>query len=632
MSNRPDGVSASPAESAWLHPIAMWHAIGFRSRLILAGVGLQALALAAVVMVTSSLVEQHLREALQARIAELRPLINAALAVPMAQRDYASVAAVVRETVLMEGVDYLRVCDSEGREVAVAGRDPHLPAAAAPAQPAGGMRVFDTPLWLSGQRLGEVKVGLSLAAIEATRTAIVERISMIGTGVVIASSLLLTLLGYALTRPLRRLVQASRDISAGHYDIELATTRRDEIGVLMNAFDRMSHEVRRTVRELTDSHALAQRYLDEARSEHAQAETQKQRAEAANRAKSDFLANVSHEIRTPMNAILGFAALARESGVDERQRRYLDKVESGTRSLLGVLDDVLDYAKIEAGRLELEQQAFDPAALVAEVGELFAGQAASRGILLAMTIDDAMPALLLGDPLRLRQVLLNLVSNAVKFTEQGSVDLRARHETDPGGTGRLVVEVRDTGIGMSEAQLARVFAPFTQADSSITRRFGGTGLGLSIANRLATQMGGSLAATSQPGKGSTFTLAIPMSATQAPLPRAAAPGASSQPARPPSEALPSGTLPSEALPSGALPLEAAARARLAPLLQELVDRIEGRRLDAREPALAIETLLAGTAWQTRFEPIARAVRGLEFQTASRTLERFADNLDRSHQP
>jgi signal transduction histidine kinase len=599
----------------------MWRAHGFRARLILVGVGLQALALAAMAVVTSQLVERHLAQALQTRVADMRPLLNAALAVPMAQRDYASVAAVVRETVRMPDIDYLRVCDSEGREVAVAGRDPgqgFVPTAQTRGSP-GAMRLFDTALALEGQPLGEVKVGLSLDAVEATRAAIVNRIALIGGGLLLASSLLLGLLGYALTRPLRQLMQASREVSAGRYDIELATGRRDEIGMLMNAFDHMRHEVRRTVRELTESHALQLQYLAQAQAERAQAERLTRQAEAASRAKSDFLANVSHEIRTPMNAILGFAALARETGLDERQRGYLERVESGTRSLLSVLDDILDFAKIEVGRLELEAAAFDPTAVITDVGELFAGQAARRGITLAVQVDPDMPERLLGDPLRVRQILMNLTSNAVKFTERGSVCLRAAYRATAPGDHRLIVEVEDTGIGMSDAQMARVFEPFTQADGSITRRFGGTGLGLSIANRLAAQMGGSLEVRSTPGQGTTFMLSLPLPATQASQPPATTPAVTGapRPAPPPK---------AEALPL-ARDLAGPRRAELRALLEELGQRLDGRRIDANEPVASIEALLAGTDWLPGFAPIAYAVRALDFAAAARQLGGFVAALD-----
>lgn len=599
----------------------MWRAHGFRARLILVGVGLQALALAAMALVTSQLVERHLAQALQTRVADMRPLLNAALAVPMAQRDYASVAAVVRETVLMPDIDYLRVCDSEGREVAVAGRDPGpgpVPAAGVESGP-GAMRLFDTALALEGQPLGTVKLGLSLDAVEATRAAIVNRIALIGGGLLLASSLLLGLLGYALTRPLRRLVQASREISAGRYDVELATGRRDEIGMLMNAFDHMRREVRRTVGELTESHALQQRYLAQAQAERAQAERLTRQAEAASRAKSDFLANVSHEIRTPMNAILGFAALARETGLDERQRGYLERVESGTRSLLSVLDDILDYAKIEVGRLELEAAAFDPSALITDVGELFAGQAERRGITLAVRVDRDMPERLLGDPLRVRQILMNLASNAVKFTERGSVCLRAACREAAPGDHRLIVEVEDTGIGMSDAQMARVFEPFAQADGSITRRFGGTGLGLSIANRLAAQMGGTLEVRSAPGHGTTFTLSLPLPTPQVLQPPATAHAVMDAPRL----ALPPGAEASPSVQALAGPL----REELGALLEELVQRLDGRRIDANETVEAIAALLANTHWVPGFAPIANAVRALDFGAADRQLRVFVAALD-----
>ncbi len=234
----------------------------------------------------------------------------------------------------------------------------------------------------------------------------------------------------------------------------------------------------------------------------------KEAAERANRAKSDFLANMSHEIRTPMNAIVGLTHLVQQMPLNEKQAGYLDRVRSSADALLAIINEILDLSKIEAGRLELERTDFDLSSLLQGVQELTLPRAIEKGLNLVMAIDGGLPRYLVGDPLRLTQVLINLTGNAVKFTHAGDIVLGARllHQVD--GTVTLLFWVRDTGIGLTEAQLATLFQSFQQADSSTTRRFGGTGLGLSITRRLVSLMGGRVWATSRPDRGSTFSFTV----------------------------------------------------------------------------------------------------------------------------
>ena len=234
----------------------------------------------------------------------------------------------------------------------------------------------------------------------------------------------------------------------------------------------------------------------------------KQAAEAANQAKSAFLANVSHEIRTPLNAVLGFIHLLQDTALSPKQKDYLDKAEVSAEHLHGLISDLLDFSRIEAGRLELEETQFDPRAAMETLSGILAQRAAEKGLRLTVELDPGLPSAVLGDPLRLGQVLLNLGSNAVKFTGSGQVTLAARLLERAGDWVRLCFEVGDTGIGMTQAQMAGLFQPFTQADESITRRFGGMGLGLAISLRLARMMGGEIEVSSQPGLGSRFSLVL----------------------------------------------------------------------------------------------------------------------------
>ncbi|RYY78547.1 MAG: response regulator, partial [Comamonadaceae bacterium] len=234
-------------------------------------------------------------------------------------------------------------------------------------------------------------------------------------------------------------------------------------------------------------------------------------AESANRLKGQFLAHMSHELRTPMNAVLGLAQLLREEVREPAQADLLQRILAAGRSLRGILDDVLDLSKIEAGQLHLEDGPVDLEAVVAHVDGLLRPAAQAKGLLLAVGMPPrGSLAGLHGDALRIEQVLVNLVGNAIKFTRRGEVRLQVACEPPKDGRARLVVQVSDTGVGMTPDVLERLFTPFTQADAGVTRQFGGTGLGLAISRRLARQMGGDVRVASTPGAGSTFTLELPL--------------------------------------------------------------------------------------------------------------------------
>jgi PAS domain S-box-containing protein len=239
-------------------------------------------------------------------------------------------------------------------------------------------------------------------------------------------------------------------------------------------------------------------------------------AEAANRAKSAFLANTSHELRTPLNAMLGLARMAAVSDVDETlRRRYLDQIADSAQSLAGIISDILDLSKIEAGKLQLETTSFDLAELLHSLEQTYQTLAAAHGLTLRFEVDEGLRQPVSGDPLRVRQIVTNYLSNAIKFTSQGGVRVRA--DRLPGGAVRI--EVIDTGPGIEEAAQAHLFRPFTQADQSTTRRFGGTGLGLSICRELALLMGGDVGVDGLPGQGSCFWALLPLPPTgAAPLP------------------------------------------------------------------------------------------------------------------
>ena len=239
----------------------------------------------------------------------------------------------------------------------------------------------------------------------------------------------------------------------------------------------------------------------------------RERAEAASRAKSRFLATVSHEFRTPLNGIIGLTALLRETGLTPDQETYARAVQSSGEALLTLIDDMLDFAKIEAGRLDLRPEPTEIEALLQDVAELLAGRAHAKGIDIAVSLGSGVPSLVSVDPTRLRQVLVNLAGNGVKFTEKGGVTLSASATPAADGTTQIRFAVADTGRGVAPEDAERIFGEFEQGDTALTRRHGGAGLGLAICRQLVRRMGGELTVTSAPGGGSVFafTLALPTS-------------------------------------------------------------------------------------------------------------------------
>ncbi|MGL6316468.1 two-component sensor histidine kinase BarA [Vibrio sp. WXL103] len=369
--------------------------------------------------------------------------------------------------------------------------------------------------------LGYISMELDLSSLRLQQyREIIIAISVMILGLALSTAFALRLM-HDVTRPIDHMREVVGRIRRGHVDVRIDGKMHGELDSLKNGINAMAES-------LSAYHTEMQHSIDQATSDlretleqleiqNVELDIAKKRAQEAARVKSEFLANMSHELRTPLNGVIGFSRQMLKTQLTASQTDYLQTIEKSANNLLSIINDILDFSKLEAGKLALENIPFDFQESLEEVVSLQATSAHEKGLELTLKIDPKIPAGVVGDPLRIQQVLTNLVGNSIKFTDRGNIDISVELRSQKEDMIELQFMVRDTGIGISERQQAQLFQAFSQADASISRRYGGTGLGLVITQKLVSQMGGEISLTSRLHQGSTFWYTIQLATTNMPV-------------------------------------------------------------------------------------------------------------------